>query len=431
MKQRGGFLAKATGTFLALGASTLLNFIVSLVLARVLGPEGKGIVTPAISVATIGITIAAFGLDNSAAYFLDKKPFRAKDVLLTSLLFAILTGAAAFGGVRLVLNYVIPEATSLTRFFFAGGVFFTVIYTVTHSGLLGRNRIGLINIARLAADLARTILATLLLYSLWPSVEGFAFAYMAAQALNAVLTTSFAASQVGIAGARIDLSFLRRAIGFGVAVFCAALTIQANRQIGVLILKMLRPLEETGLYSQAQTFANFLLLIPQAISFVLYGAVVGEKGKERFTARTVRLSLLFLLVASGITAFLAPWLIPALFTEKFTPSVPYLWGLLPSVVIYALPQLYASFIIASWGKPWKVFGASILGLGINALGNLALVPYIGAWGTVASFNVASLAMAIYYIVLIKRKGQMSVREILIPKAEDFRLLLRRRKPSID
>ncbi|TKJ44191.1 hypothetical protein CEE36_00155 [candidate division TA06 bacterium B3_TA06] len=427
MKRKGDFLAKATGTFLTMGFSTCLGFIVNLILARVLGPAGKGTIAPALSVATIGITIASLGLDHSAAYFLDKKPFRAKDVLLTSFLFAIISGVLASMGILLALEYVIPEATSLTRLFFAGGVFFTVIYNISHSGLLGRNRLGLINLGRVASDVLRTILATLFLYSLWPTIEGFAFAYMIAQALNAILVTVFAFREVGIIGAKIDLSFLSRAVGFGVAVFLASLTLQANRQIGVLILKMLRSVEETGLYAQAQTFANLLLLLPQALSFALYGAVVGERGKEEFTARIVRLSIFSLLVLSGIVALIAPWLIPALFTEKFTPSIPYLWGLLPGVVIYALPQLYASFIIASWGKPWYVFAASILGLSLNVLLNLLLIPYLGAWGTVIAFDAASIAMALYYVVFLKKQTGISIRGLLLPSGEDFRFLLRRLK----
>lgn len=422
MKRQGGFGARAAGTILTFGAGALLNFIVGIVLSRVLGPEGKGIVTPALSTATIAIAVAALGLDNSVAYFLDKKSFTARDVLLTSLLFAVLTGAVSFAGTRIVFEFIIPETTSRARFFFAGGVLFTVIYTVTQSALLGRNRIGLINIGKLAGDFTRTILAILFLYWLWPTVEGFAFAYMAAQAINAILASGFAWSEVGVGGARLDFKFLGKAIGFGIAVFFATLTVQTNRQIGVLILKVLKSTEQTGIYSQAQTFVNQLLLVPQALSLTLYGAVVGKKGKEEFTARTVRLSLLFLLVLSGITAMVAPWLIPLLFTDKFAPSVPYLWGLLPSVVVYALPQMYASFVIASWGKPWFVFGAGILGLGINAALNLTLVPHIGAWGTVIAFNASALAMTIYYVILLIGKGGMDLRHLLIPSSEDFRIL---------
>jgi O-antigen/teichoic acid export membrane protein len=132
-------------------------------------------------------------------------------------------------------------------------------------------------------------------------------------------------------------------------------------------------------------------------------------------------------VLSGIVALIAPWLIPALFTDKFTPSVPYLWGLLPGVVIYTLPRIYASFVIASWGRPWQAFGASMVGFFLNVVGNLLLVPCIGAWGTVIAFDAASIAMALYYVVFLKRQTGISIRGLLLPSGEDFRFLLRRLK----
>jgi len=40
-----------------------------------------------------------------------------------------------------------------------------------------------------------------------------------------------------------------------------------------------------------------------------------------------------------------------------------------------------------------------------------------------------LAKAIYYIVLFEKQGGLSLSEILIPKGDDFRMLLRRIKPQ--
>ncbi|GEM_PF-4863095 len=425
-KRRGGFLTKAASTFITLGTGAILNFFINVVMARILGPTGKGIITPALSAATIAIALATLGLDNSTAFFLDTKRARPRDILLTSLSFGLFSGVLALLGVRFVLEFLIPEATPAARTFFAIGVFFTVIYTITQSVLLSRNRITLINLIKLAGDIVRTILATIFLYKLWPSVEGFAFAYMLAQAINSILATSFAFTETGIKGASINSGFLGKAIGFGIAAFLATLTIQLNRQVGVLILKATKSVTETGIYSQAQTFSALLLLIPQALSFALYGAVVGEKGKEKFTARVVRLSLFFILIASVAIGLIAPWLIPFLFTAKFTSSIPYLWGLLPAVVIYTLPLLYSSLLMASWGKPWLVFISSIIGLTLNCGINVVFVSRFASWATVAAFNISALAMAVFYTVILIKQGGLSLSDILIPKKKDFQLLFKRK-----
>lgn len=423
MKKQGGFITKAAGTILTLGSSTALNFLINVFLARVLGPEGKGTITPALSAATIAVVIAVFGLDNSLAYFLDKKTYKPHDVLITSFVFSLIAGIFAFAGAFAALKLFIPETTLLTRIYFASGTFFTVTYTVMQSGLLGRNRIGLINLGRVGSDIVRTALTTLFLYWLWPSVEGFAFAYMVAQSLNAILASVFAFREIGTAGARVDFGFLSKAVGFGIAAFLATLTIQANKQIGILILKVIVTTEETGIYSQAFAFVNLLLLVPQALSYTLYGAVVGEKGKEQFTARAVRLSLLFSLLLSGCIAAIAPWLVPLLFTRNFSASVPYLWGLLPSVTLYTVPSLYSSFVIASWGKPWFVFIGGMIGLMLNVSCSVALIPLWGSWGAVLAFNVSALAMFVYYLIFVKNISGLGLRQLTIPTLMDFKVLI--------
>lgn len=423
-KHSGGFVAKATGTIFTLGFVTLLNFVVNLVLARVLGPGGKGIIAPAMNVASVAIVLASLGMGNSVAYFLDRKSFHAASVMVTSLVISLISGVVSGFAVFMVTRVVVPELSVLGRFFFAGGTFFTVIYTVTQSNLLGRNRIGLINLGRLAAAVVRTALCIILLYFVWPTAEGFAFAYMGAQAINALLTTAFSFNEVGLEGARLDARFLVTALAFSIAVYLARISIEANASIGIILLKQFRPASEVGYVSQALTVARLLMLIPQALALALYGAVVGEKGKERFAARAVRLSLAAAVVMAGVLAVLAPWLIPFLFKKAFTPSVPYLWGLLPAMVLYVIPQLYTSIVIASWGKPWHFFFASFTGLIVNAAGCLILIPLIGSWGMVIAYSVSIVVISTYYVVLLIRKGGLNPKEIFIPRKDDFKALLK-------
>lgn len=427
MKNRGGFASKAVGTFFTLSAVSLLNFITNLILARVLGPAGKGIITPAMNIASIVIALASLGLGNSVAFFIDKPPFKAKDVLLTSTLVSLLTGLIAAFCTWMTISLTVVEATAITKTFFSGGTFFTVVYTTTQSCLLGRNRIGVMNIINLISSFVRTALCTILLYLIWPSVEGFALAYFAAQTLNAILTTILSFRETGVRGAEFDVSFLIKAISFTIAVYLARIALETNATVGVILLKQFRPPDEVGLLSQAMTVSNLLMLIPQALAMALYGAVVGEKNKEQFAARAIRLSLIATFVIAIILAATAPWLIPILFKKAFTPSIPFLWALLPATVVYTIPQLYTSLLIASWGKPWHFFSASAIALCVNLLGNILLLSHLGPWATVVAFSASVLAMTVYYIILLVRKGGLRFSEIFIPRLDDFRILLQRLK----
>ncbi len=281
------------------------------------------------------------------------------------------------------------------------------------------------NLATLATTVFRTVLCVLLLYFIWPTVEGFALSYAAAQLLNSILVIALSFKETGIKDARIDLSFLKQAIVFSIAVYLGMIALETTSAIGMVLLKQFRPPVEVGIVSQAQTVARLLMLIPQALATALYGAVIGESGKEQFAARAIRLSFLATLSIGILLAAIAPWLIPFLFKKAFAPSVPYLWALLPATVLYTVPQLYTSLVIASWGKPWHFFTSSAISLAINVTFNLLLIPQFGGWGTVIAYSASVLFMTLYFIALLVKKGGLSIGEIFIPRMDDFNLLMRR------
>lgn len=425
MKKEGGFTSKAAGTFITLGTVAVLNFVVNLVMARVLGPLGKGIITPSLNIATIAITLGTLGLGTSIAFHLDKKPFRAKDVMLTSLLVSLLSGLISAAATYFIISASVPETSLYSRILFSSGTLFTVVYSVMHGGLLGRNRIGWMNLATLASTIFRTLLCILLLYFLWPSVEGFALSYATAQLMNSILVIALSFKETGFKHARIDLSFMKQAIVFSIAVYLGMIALEATSAIGMILLKQFRSPQEVGIVSQAQTVTRLLMLIPQALATALYGAVIGETGKEQFAARAIRLSFFATLLIGILLAVLAPWLIPFLFKKAFIPSVPYLWGLLPATVLYTVPQLYTSLVIASWGKPWHFFISSAISLLITVVLNVFLIPVYGGWGTVIAYAASVIFMTAYYIVLLLKKGGLSMGDIFVPKVEDFNVLMRR------
>ena len=92
-------LLKSSGTTLITTiAITAIGFITSVITARVLGPEGRGLLSGAILIATLAGNIALFGLANSYIYHRGTgRPFRYGLYFVVSLLFvtgfSVLLGA--------------------------------------------------------------------------------------------------------------------------------------------------------------------------------------------------------------------------------------------------------------------------------------------------------------------------------------------------
>ena len=105
-----------------------------------------------------------------------------------------------------------------------------------------------------------------------------------------------------------------------------------------------QPLEEVGYYSLGVSIAEKLWQLPFAIGMVLMSRTVNATDQEainRTTAKLVRVSLLAGLIASIILYLLSPWVVPAIWGEKFRPSILIIQYILPGILfisVYPCPE---------------------------------------------------------------------------------------------
>src|SRR5690625_3423897 len=76
------------------------SFFISILLARLLGPEGKGIMTAVLVFPLLIASLADMGIRQSAAYFVGKKEFKLSDIISSISFLWIIT---TLGSMLLVL----------------------------------------------------------------------------------------------------------------------------------------------------------------------------------------------------------------------------------------------------------------------------------------------------------------------------------------
>src|SRR5690625_4292573 len=82
---------KSTGFHIATTFGTKVvfligSFIISILLARILGPEGRGTVTALFVVPNIVLSIADLGVRQASAYYIGRKIYPVKDIISSSLI---------------------------------------------------------------------------------------------------------------------------------------------------------------------------------------------------------------------------------------------------------------------------------------------------------------------------------------------------------
>ena len=84
------FIKNTSITFITRILQLILGVGISIIIARVLGPEGKGIYSLAILLPALLITFSQFGISSASVFYIGRKKYPIKEVLGANIIFSIL-----------------------------------------------------------------------------------------------------------------------------------------------------------------------------------------------------------------------------------------------------------------------------------------------------------------------------------------------------
>ena len=157
---------------------------------------------------------------------------------------------------------------------------------------------------------------------------------------------------------------------------------------------------ELGLYAVAVSVAELPLVINSAIRDVMFTAESQSADDRRLTAGA-RISNLLTAVAALGVALLSLLFFETLFGPEFLPALPLTMVLLFAVVLGNHGSI-AGIGLSARGRPGLRSAAESLGLVVNVMLVLALVPPLGAMGAAVATVVGGVAAAIWNLSMLNR-----------------------------
>jgi O-antigen/teichoic acid export membrane protein len=412
----------AEGSLLIFVASVVRSggfFVAALLLARGLGPSGRGTIAFITVTALVVARIAKFGVGQATGVLAAQRTTARATLLANLVAFSLVVsvGAAAVVGGGLYLAGARPAGLSdadlvlLAAAIVAAGL-------VDDNFLIGCGRLrDLAGISAVGGWLYPTALAAVALAS-GLSVESAAVAWVAAHLAWAALLVAggVRAYGVGFPDRRQLVDVLR----FGLRAWGGGVSQLLNARLDQILLGLIASEFTLGLYAVAVNAAEMLLFMPAAIATSLLPAVAREHGRgPNRTLRTFRSALVLTSATIVAAAALGWFLIPLVFGSRFDGSVgPFLW-LLPGPLGYTALSIFSNSLLAS-----RAAGFSSLCIG-TALGtglvlDLVLIPSFGASGAAAAASAAFLAGGATALLLYRRAVGFAWREVLPTSADvDF------------
>lgn len=421
-------------TIVTLGSRLLLTAVIiggDVILARALGPDGKGafyllVLFPGVVALAVGM-----GLDRSLAIVVARSREVARSGFANVVLWTLMAGGLATiasvalfgpGGLSGPLRSVLPGITDTQFLLGALAIPGELLFGVGLLGLVGRRRIVSYNAVRLLRRGLLLLLTATVVASVGLSLE-------AALALNlvtlavTVLAIVVAVRHDGSLGLRPDLALLREQLRFGSRTVLGALTERLSYRADAFLLNLLIGVGATGVYSVAGGLAEVLWYVPNALGLVLFSrAIIPGSDSTELASTMTRLVVALGIILALPLALVAPALVDWAYGQAFAGAGETLRLLLPGVVAYGVVAVLTQFVIAA-GSPGVYTWIVVAGLALNICANVVLIPLAGIVGAAIASSISYTVTAVLTLLVFRRISGRGFAETLIIRRSDVRLVL--------
>jgi O-antigen/teichoic acid export membrane protein len=395
-----------------------LNVLTGILLARALGPQGRGELTAVLLWPLLLAAVGSLGVTESATYYAARSATPPGTLLGT-----ILALGAAQSAVLVSIGAVVVPAvlsSHSTSTVNSARLFLTVIpfslLNLYLMGLLnGLQRYGWFQALRLLviAGTATGILICRLAGVL--TVRTAVLVYLASNVLTlAVAAVGIVRSTTGDLG--FDRGVLRALLFYGLKSHSSNVPSMLNERIDQLVISIFLAPARLGLYVIAVTMTSVTNLVGTSVSYVALPAIARlESGEERTTA--ARRFIVFTLLLSAVVTipfiFFTGPLITLFFGQAFHSATNVCRVLLLAAVVLSTTRAVGA-ILKAINRPLDAGIAETLALAVTAAALATLLPTLGIMGAGVASLLAYLVSFGFSVRQAARALGIGSRRLLLP-----------------
>lgn len=408
--------------FWARAAGSAGFFTAVLILARSLGPSGRGTIAFITVSALVIARLAGFGM-GEATTVLAARRVEARAALLANLILFVLASALIVGalGFAVLLSLAGHRPEGIDRPELAILVGAGAAIALIEAG--GAFLLGCGRMQRLALLTATTTwVYPFLLGAVW-LVDGLtvtraALVWLSAETIVALVLLSQSARVAGIAPPRPRL--LLESMSFGMRAWVGSLARLLNFRTDQILLGFLASEATLGIYAVAVNASEALLYLPAATATALL-PIAARADPQVQVEQALRAFRSTALVTGGlvvVAAVLGPLLLPVVFGSAFDASVEPFLLLLPGAFGFAATAIFSSALMAS-SSPGRSSLGPFVSLVVSIGLDLLLIPRFGASGAAAAASVAFLAGGYTALAMFRRRHPFEWRSLLLLRRGDL------------
>jgi O-antigen/teichoic acid export membrane protein len=411
------------------GLSMVFGLLTSIIIARSLGVDARGVFAIAfvllsllIALFNSGVTVSLIYYVASADYSLGQSIRQSVAVTLWVALVGVGTGALFILLVRsLLFANVALEILLLTLVALPVSMFKDNLNAIFR----GRQDFQAYNLVEIIPQAGILLFTLLFTAAMKLGVIGALLAIISGRLLGAVAAIYLMRRQVpgeALFNWKPDAHYTRQMAQYARSIYAAVVSNLVLYRADTLLLNLLVGLRSVGIYDIAVSMVERVWALAEALSTVMLpriAALKDDEAERRQITPLIARYLLYINLVMGIgLSLIAEWLIVVLYGEAFRESALALRLLAPGIIAWGVSALLAQDV-AGRGKPGYA-AASSAGVAIlNVVLNLILIPRLDYAGAAITSTITYTTYAITLTVIFCRFSGTRWTQLILPERSDL------------
>lgn len=415
-----GFVKNSLYTLISNIVIICIGFFTSWVISRTLGAELQGVYNLAILIPNLMYNFLNFGQDTSTMFFLSNKTINKSDLIdnmiPVSIFYTIISTLLGTLFIFLLKDSMFTEVSNNTLIFALIISPLTFLNNNLTAVLKSEGEFFSVNKVQVINKIIYFLICTILFFIVDVNIVIFA---------NIIILSISIISlwkKIGIKSIRIKFNkeYQKKNISYGFKSYLANMITFLNYRLDTFIIKALsKSTMAVGQYGVSVTLAEQVWVFASAISSVMFPyitSIENDEDKSKVTSLTFKIVMVVTFMAI-IVLFFASNLIRFVYGEDYYGSIIPLKILLIGVFSLSLGKILANDI-ASRGKPELNALSNLMGLLVNVIFNILLIPRFGIAGAAMATSISyTLTSSIFLISFIKLTG-LTLKELLVFNKEE-------------
>lgn len=407
--------------------SFAISIASSVIAARVLGPDGKGLYTLALMIPILSVTFGRMGIGHAANYIAPK--VSTADLIphvgMLSVVLAFLTVFIALPTTYWLKDIFFKDLDQSLIFWVTLTIPLYMFQNHLASLVQALYEIRFRNLILVIQSLANLILLVILVVIANLSIAGAIIASISAVLIGVLLSSVFLLKKVRMDQTRLNLGLIGDLFKYGFKTHIGNILKDLSYRLDILIIGYFLPASSVGFYVAAVNIAEIVWKIPDAIGTVLLPRVakIGADSARELTPAVSRIVFIMVSFMAVCLAIFSREIIVLFFGLEFLPSHTALLFLLPGMISLTIWKIIATDLIAE-GYPAEYSLTAMVSLIASIILDLWLIPRFGVDGAALACSAAYILATLAIVFIYTQFTRLSFIRLFVPTGTDISIYRR-------